>query len=287
MNLSTKLRLVPGCAAIVLLGFTAFATAQVTSEQQSAIRGSCRSDFQAKCSGVTPGGKDALACLQKNVAGLSAACKTAVNATMPATRPGSTRAGRPAAGGYRRTRARSGCPAGASARRQARHRQRAATGRRQAKGGRRAEKARASRRRGRAACRRARRHAHAETSRSDQVHLPQGFRDLLQRRAAGRARGPGLPATQQREAPAGLQNLARRCRRCGAAAIAGRPRANDPHAERPNRHDRHYRSCARDLILYCRDIKVGDGQKIACLMERGPKLSILCKAALKITDPIR
>ena len=41
--------------------------AQITTAQQSAIRGSCRSDFMSHCSGVTPGGKDALTCLQKNV----------------------------------------------------------------------------------------------------------------------------------------------------------------------------------------------------------------------------
>jgi hypothetical protein len=62
-------------------------SAQVTSAQQSAIKASCRSDFMAKCSGVTPGGKDALACLQQNVASLSSACKTAVSATLPPTAP--------------------------------------------------------------------------------------------------------------------------------------------------------------------------------------------------------
>ncbi|HEY2757304.1 MAG TPA: hypothetical protein VGJ01_16375 [Pseudolabrys sp.] len=63
------------------------ASAQVTSAQQSAIKASCRSDFMAKCSGVTPGGKDALACLQTNVASLSAACKSAVSATVPPPAP--------------------------------------------------------------------------------------------------------------------------------------------------------------------------------------------------------
>jgi hypothetical protein len=38
----------------------------------------------SKCSGVTPGGKDALNCLQSNVASLSGACQTAVRATLPA-----------------------------------------------------------------------------------------------------------------------------------------------------------------------------------------------------------
>ena len=61
------------------------ANAQVTEEQQSAIRANCRGDFISKCSGVPRGGKEALQCLQKNVAVLSAACKPAVSVTLPAT----------------------------------------------------------------------------------------------------------------------------------------------------------------------------------------------------------
>lgn len=73
-------------AVIALLGSLASmpALAQVTQQQQSAIRGSCRSDFMSNCSGVTPGGKEALQCLQRNVEKLSPACKTAVSATIPA-----------------------------------------------------------------------------------------------------------------------------------------------------------------------------------------------------------
>jgi outer membrane biosynthesis protein TonB len=75
-------------AALVLATLAGVAEAQVTAEQQSAIRANCGSDFMSKCSRVTPGGKDALVCLQKNVASLSAACKTAVSATIPAeTKP--------------------------------------------------------------------------------------------------------------------------------------------------------------------------------------------------------
>ena len=65
------------------MGLANSAFAQVTPEQQSAIRSNCRSDFMSKCSGVTPGGKEALACLQKNVGTLSSGCKTAVSATLP------------------------------------------------------------------------------------------------------------------------------------------------------------------------------------------------------------
>ena len=76
-----------GAALIAIAAFAGAASAQVTSAQQSAIRANCRSDFMSKCSGVTPGGKDALACLHKNVASLSAGCKTAVSATIPAPAP--------------------------------------------------------------------------------------------------------------------------------------------------------------------------------------------------------
>src|SRR4051812_18958017 len=80
--------------ALIFATFTASGSAQVTSAQQSAIRSNCRSDFQSHCSGVTPGGKDALSCLQNNVAKLSAGCQTAVRAILPAE---PTQAAKPAA----------------------------------------------------------------------------------------------------------------------------------------------------------------------------------------------
>jgi hypothetical protein len=57
---------------------------QPTPAQVSAIRSSCRSDFMANCSGVQPGGRDALQCLEHNVGKLSPSCKAAVSAVMPA-----------------------------------------------------------------------------------------------------------------------------------------------------------------------------------------------------------
>jgi len=57
---------------------------QPTQAQRDAIRASCRSDFMANCSSVTPGGKEALECLVRNQAKLSAACSAAVTAVMPA-----------------------------------------------------------------------------------------------------------------------------------------------------------------------------------------------------------
>jgi hypothetical protein len=46
------------------------------------MKAACRSDFMSHCRGVSPGGKAALACLQKNAAALSPPCKSAVGATM-------------------------------------------------------------------------------------------------------------------------------------------------------------------------------------------------------------
>ena len=70
-------------AAFVVAALSGGAQAQPSSAQQDAIKASCRSDFMSHCSSVSPGGQEALACLQKNVAGLSPACKQAVSATMP------------------------------------------------------------------------------------------------------------------------------------------------------------------------------------------------------------
>lgn len=72
-----------GSAFILLLSLAAARAQQPSPDQLNAIRSSCRSDFMANCSGVTPGGKDALECLKRNVAKLSAACQTAVNAIAP------------------------------------------------------------------------------------------------------------------------------------------------------------------------------------------------------------
>jgi len=81
---SARQALIIGLGAFAIIAVTSAAQAQITAEQQSAIRANCRSDFMSKCSGVQPGGKEALQCLQKNVDALSAGCKTAVSATIAA-----------------------------------------------------------------------------------------------------------------------------------------------------------------------------------------------------------
>lgn len=68
----------------VLGGIVLFAGAvlaqQPTDAQRNAIKSACRSDFLSNCSGVTPGGKEALACLQQHEASLSSGCKQAISA---------------------------------------------------------------------------------------------------------------------------------------------------------------------------------------------------------------
>ncbi len=55
-------------------------TAAPSEAQKSAIRSACRSDFMANCSGVQPGGAEALQCLKSHTASLSSACQGAVAA---------------------------------------------------------------------------------------------------------------------------------------------------------------------------------------------------------------
>jgi cysteine rich repeat protein len=76
-----------------LLAAALFATATPalaqapTDAQKSAIRSACRSDYEAHCSSVTPGGAEALQCLQKNMSSLSSGCQSAVRAIEPAAAP--------------------------------------------------------------------------------------------------------------------------------------------------------------------------------------------------------
>ena len=51
-----------------------------TDAQRSAIRAECRSDYQAHCASVPPGGMASLQCLQKNMSSLSSGCQSAVRA---------------------------------------------------------------------------------------------------------------------------------------------------------------------------------------------------------------
>ncbi len=72
-----------GISVLLLLSATTAQAQQPSQAQRDALRQSCRSDFIANCSGVTPGGKDALDCLKRNLTNLSSACQAAVSALSP------------------------------------------------------------------------------------------------------------------------------------------------------------------------------------------------------------
>ncbi len=68
-----------------------------TAQQKAAIRAACRSDFMSGCSGVQPGGAEALQCLKRNEAQLSAACRSAVAAIAGGAGAAAAPSGAPAA----------------------------------------------------------------------------------------------------------------------------------------------------------------------------------------------
>jgi outer membrane biosynthesis protein TonB len=67
--------------ASVIFAFAAPVFSQApTDAQRSAIRSQCRSDYQAHCASIPPGGAASLQCLQQNISSLSPSCQTAVRA---------------------------------------------------------------------------------------------------------------------------------------------------------------------------------------------------------------
>ena len=58
-----------------------------TDAQRSAIRAQCRSDYQAHCASIPPGGMASLQCLQQNLSSLSPSCQSAVRAVETPAEP--------------------------------------------------------------------------------------------------------------------------------------------------------------------------------------------------------
>lgn len=82
---------------VAAIGVAGEAVAQQPSQAQvNAIRQSCRNDYMAHCSSVTPGGAAALQCLQQHASSLSAACQKAV-AAIKAPAPATAKAKAPPA----------------------------------------------------------------------------------------------------------------------------------------------------------------------------------------------
>src|SRR5580704_19453228 len=84
------------------LATLAFATAAPafsqapTDAQRSAIRSECRSDYQAHCASIPPGGMASLQCLQQNMSSLSSGCQSAVRAVEAPAEPTAETAPAPA-----------------------------------------------------------------------------------------------------------------------------------------------------------------------------------------------
>src|SRR3984893_14356726 len=85
--ISTLKRWVPLATAMFMVATPAFSQAP-TDAQRSAIRSECRSDYEAHCASIPPGGAASLQCLQKNMSSLAPGCQAAVKAVeAPASEP--------------------------------------------------------------------------------------------------------------------------------------------------------------------------------------------------------
>jgi hypothetical protein len=67
-------------ATVILAAATPALSQAPTDAQRNAIRSECRSDYEAHCASVPPGGAASLQCLQKNMSSLSSSCQAAVRA---------------------------------------------------------------------------------------------------------------------------------------------------------------------------------------------------------------
>jgi hypothetical protein len=73
--------------AILVAAITPAFSQAPTDAQRSAIRSQCRSDYQANCASVPPGGMASLQCLEKNMSSLSPGCQAAVRAVEAPAEP--------------------------------------------------------------------------------------------------------------------------------------------------------------------------------------------------------
>jgi hypothetical protein len=270
---------------LIFAALTASASAQVTSAQQSAIRSNCRSDFQSHCSGVTPGGKDALACLQNNVAKLSVGCQTAVRATLPkepeqaAKPPAAPPPAAPAAAEKPATIV-SAPPKAQPAKRAVTHPATAAAAPVQA------APAAAT--------------AQSGPTSAQQNAMRQNCRNDFTSKCAGVQPGgkEALACLQQN-----VTGLSPACKRVVSETMHGAPTAAAPQpASAPAQPAAAAppamvpggvyveKACARYILMHCREAGLGTGPKVACMVnyvKSGNEVGPRCRAALNITGQLR
>src|ERR1700722_14769829 len=88
INMLTHVPAVGASMMAILIATASPAFSQApTDAQRSAIRAKCRSDYQANCASVPPGGMASLQCLQKNMSNLSPGCQAAVRAVEAPAEP--------------------------------------------------------------------------------------------------------------------------------------------------------------------------------------------------------
>jgi len=278
----------PTC--LIALALTTAAQAQMTDAQKAALKSSCRSDYMSNCMSVRPGGIEALQCLQKNMAKLSPACQTAVNATAPKPAPAAAAAPPPAPPPKAAAVPTQPPPAVVSA---------PPPPARLAGPARAAPRPAAVARTTPAPAAPPPSPAVTEPSPAPTAKQLNAIKVTCRGDFSRNCRGvpPGgaeaiacLQRHARKLAPnckISLADIADSLPATPVAAVAPPP----PAARRPNAPVVMTavigRACLRDLIRRCRNTGAGDGQKIACLMAHGPQLAPLCKAALKITDRVR
>jgi hypothetical protein len=337
-------------AGLYFFAMTLPAAAQLSSEQQNALRSNCRGDVGAHCAGKS--GRDALICLQQNVAKLSPGCQTAVRATMPqaappaaaappAPQPPPAAAAPPPAPAQAPTQAmpRSASPPPAvpavaaparapsqptaaqqqalrnNCRGDAQSRCPGLTGapalqclQRNAASLSPSCRAAVSATMPRAAPPPATASAPARSApagaapsvpaqptQAQQTAIRSNCRGDAQSRCPGLTGAPALQCLQRNAA-----NLSPGCRGAVSAtmpapaattAATPPPPAAAPAPTPPKAPVVMTavigRSCFRDLIRFCRHVEVGDGRKLACLNAHANSLTVPCRAAMKITTPLR
>jgi hypothetical protein len=194
------------------------------------------------CSGVSPGGKEALTCLQRNVAALSPSCKRVVSSPMAARAPAAVAA--PAA-----------IPPPAAA----------------AAGGPSPEQLKALK----FTCR-------ADFSRHCKG-IPPGPEAFVCLQAHQGQLTPNCRtsvAAIADEMPAGGMSAA------AVAAPVAPPPAHVGHPSPANAIVM-LRACKLDLLRHCRGVEPGGGRELACLAVHEGSLSMRCKMARRVTEPLR
>jgi hypothetical protein len=234
----------PSLGLSLVLGASAAFAQQPTKAQADAIRSSCRSDFMSHCSGVKPGGAEALTCLQRNVAQLSPACGKAVSATIAAPAPAAPAAAPAAA----KPAAPSPAPAAAPS-----------------------EPAAAS----------AAPPASPATPAPAPASAPATQTLAPAPQSGGSSKASMAPVQPAKPAPKPARPAAAAA--IAPAPAAPAPAAPPPPLLTPREEAALVRqSCAFDFRRFCRGTPIGGGRVIGCLAAHADSLSPACGAAIKV-----